>query len=390
MEKRYSKDMRTRTADISTRIQGPRMFVHVASRRRGDRPGAARLLPVAAATLLALFAAVPSLFGQSVPAGSATTTVAATTIADTTPRQILTDGLTAFSKADYTTALLRFRELTIHPGDPMFQPYAADGYFWVAKSAMALNRLDEAQRNLEYFLMNYPKLPAFVEASYLKGRLLFMQQDYQSAIQVFQKFISQFSTSPFIANAYYWSGESLYILGQFDSAKKLFLAVVDNFPTSYRVDAARYHLSLIDQKKREEELLKLLQWSHEEALRSLDDYQNQIRTYKEAIAAYQKRLAGQPNDGLSQEITRLSGQIHDLQGTLSQRDQTIQELQKQLADLQGQPQKPAPGAQSQAQSGAAPDSSGSYRQELLDMQQQTQQLKQYLQQEMQKQQGGAQ
>lgn len=363
------------------------MFVHAASRSRCDGPGTVKFLPVAAYLLLAVFAAVPGLFGQSAPGGPAATSIASTSVAASSPRQILDDGLSAFSKADYTTALLRFRELTLHPGDQAFQPYAADGYFWVAKTAMALNRLDEAQRNLEYFILNFPKHPAFVEASYLKGRLLFMQQDYQSAIQVFQRFISQFSTSPFIANAYYWSAESLYDLGQFDSAKKLFLAVVDNFPTSYRVDAARYHLSLIDQKTREEELLKLLQWSHEEALRSVDDYQTQINTYKEAIAAYQKRLAGQPNDGLSQEITRLSGQIHDLQGTLSQRDQTIQALQKQITDLLAQLQRPAPAVQPAAQTPSAPQSSNSYRQELLDMQQQTEQLKQYLQQEMQKQQG---
>ncbi|WP_455381790.1 tetratricopeptide repeat protein, partial [Salinispira pacifica] len=236
------------------------------------------------------------------------------------------------------------------------------------------------------FLMHYPDHSAFVQANYLKGRLLFLQQDYQSAIQVFLKFIAQFSSSPFIANAFYWSGEALYNLGHFDEAKKLFLAVVDNFPASYRVEAARYHLSLIDQKRREEELLKLLQWSHEEALRSVDNYQTQIRTYKEAIAAYQKRIAGEGSDALSKEISRLSSQINDLQTTLTQREQTIQDLRKQIADLQAELGKSAAPASTQ---GAAQPSQ-SYRDELLNMRQQTQELKQYLEQQLKQQQGGSQ
>lgn len=377
MEKRYWKDMRTRTFEISTRSQGKHLC----------RRAARACLPVA----LLLIAALPVLAQTSTSSSqgaqlSAGITVAADTStgADSTqqassPRQLLNDGLSAFSHSDYSTAILKFRELTIHPSDLAFQPYEGDGYFWVAKTAMALGRLDEAQRNLEYFLMHFQKNSAFVEANYLKGRLLFMQQDFQSAIQVFQKFISQFSGSPFVANAYYWSGEALYDLGHFDEAKKLFLAVVDNYPASYRVEAARYHLSLIDQKRREEELLKLLQWSHEESLRSVDEYQNQIKTYKEAISAYQKKLAGEAGDGMSQEISRLGSQISDLQNTLSQREQTIQDLRKQIADLQSQLQKTG----ASAAPPATEQPGQSYRQELLDMRGQTEQLQQYLQQQMQ-------
>ena len=53
---------------------------------------------------------------------------------------------------------------------------------------------------------------------------------------------------------------------------------------------------MIKQKKIESELLALLQWSHEEALRTSEDYQKTIRTYEYTLNMYQKRIAELSNN----------------------------------------------------------------------------------------------
>ncbi|HUX50134.1 MAG TPA: tetratricopeptide repeat protein [Spirochaetia bacterium] len=319
-----------------------------------------------------LAAAAPAASAQAAPVETAQT-----------PEQLLTAGVKAFSQSAYSAALPKFRELTAHAGDTSFVPYAADGYFWLGKTSLALNDLNEAQQNIEYFLMHYPHHPAYPEADYLKARILFLQQDYQQAIQAFQDFIARFPSSPFIASAYYWSAESLYDLGQLDSARKLFIAVVQQYPTSSRAEAAQYRLSLIAQKGREEELLKLLQWSHEESLQAVDDFQQKEKTYQEAILAYQKQLSGQGGNALTEEVTRLSGQIQQLQATISDRDQTIKSLTQKIADLQAQIS--GTGASTPQASQPATDAQ---REELLNLRQRATALKQYFQSELNKSQGG--
>ena len=318
---------------------------------------------------LAILAA-PVVFAQSPPAGT-----------DQSPEQLLTAGVKAFSQSAYAAALPKFHELTAHAGDPAFAPYMADGYFWVGKTSLALNDLTEAQKNIEYFLMHYPHHPAYPEADYLRARILFLQQDYQQAIQAFQEFIAHFPSSPFISSAYYWSAESLYDLGQLESARKLFIAVVQQYPTSSRAEAAQYRLSLIAQKGREEELLKLLQWSHEESLQAVDDFQQKEKTYQEAILAYQKQLSGQGGNALTEEVTRLSGQIQQLQTTISERDQTIKSLTQKLADLQ---------AQIGGTGTTSLPATDTQREELLKLQQRATGLKEYFQGELNKSQGGQQ
>jgi len=41
----------------------------------------------------------------------------------------------------------------------------------------------------------------------------------------------------------------------------------------------------------ETELLSLLKWSHEESLKTMEEYQRRERSYDQALIAYQKRIA---------------------------------------------------------------------------------------------------
>ncbi|MDA3951661.1 MAG: tetratricopeptide repeat protein [Spirochaeta sp.] len=256
---------------------------------------------------------------------------------------LIDDGIDAFSNSDFETAILIFREALLgEPGEAT----EADAYFWLSKSAMATGRLGEAERNIEYFLRTFPDHPHAVEARYQRGRILFMNEDYQGAIQAFTRFTETYSDSPFVANAIYWSAEALFNLGRLDESKRLFETVLRDYPTSFRVEAARYRIALIELNAREQELLKLLQWSHEEYLQVLDEFERRERAYQEAITSYQQRLQSAAGEDFREEITRLTTQVRTLQDLLRSREAEIDRLEEQLTSARSEPQGPVSGERS--------------------------------------------
>ncbi len=156
---------------------------------------------------------------------------------------------------------------------------------------MAIGKLDDAEHNLEFYLATYPGAADYEEALYQKGRLLYMQEEFENAIQAVQAFIAAYPKSSFVPSAWFWAGESMYGLGRLDEALAVYQKIVLDYPTSAKVEAAQYKVSLIQLQRREVELTKLLKWSHEELLRSDEEYQSREKAYVQAIEVYQQRLS---------------------------------------------------------------------------------------------------
>jgi TolA-binding protein len=224
------------------------------------------------------------------------------------PHESLEQGIRLLGREEYEPAILAFRNLIL---DPAAGGQKADAWFWISKAYLATGRLEEAARSLELFLANYPDHPGQPEALYQKGRLLFQQADQESAIQVLQGFISRYPQSDYVPHAYYWVGESLFALGHLEEAARMYGTVAERYPRSFKVEAARYRLSVIDFKRRENELRKLLKWSHEESLRTIEEFQRREKTYEQALVAYQRKLQEQRRKeeasagGLLEEVERL-------------------------------------------------------------------------------------
>ena len=246
--------------------------------------------------------------------------------------KLLSDGIEFFRNGLYKQAIINFRDILINPE---LYSYHADAYFWISKSYMVLGRLNEAEKNLEYYLMNFPAHNGYSEAMYQKGRLLFMQNEFENAIQVLTNFIDKYPNSIFLSNAYYWIGESLYLLGRLDDALKVYKNIVQNYPDSFKFEAAKYRMSIIEFKKRENELLKLLKWSHTEALKSLDEYQKKERTYEQAIVAYQKKIALQSTSANTtpSAVTEKDAEIDSLKKENSDLKKTNQYLESKVASM---------------------------------------------------------
>jgi hypothetical protein len=108
------------------------------------------------------------------------------------------------------------------------------------------------------------------------------------------------------------------------------------------VEAASYRLSLLEFKKREEELLRLLKWSHEEFLRTVEEYQRREKAYDQALTAYQQRV-GSPEqrqaeakalEELKAENTSLRGKLQLLETQAAGEARKTEQKASQLADLE--------------------------------------------------------
>jgi TolA-binding protein len=165
-----------------------------------------------------------------------------------------------------------------------------DAEFWLSRCFLETNDLVRSSQILENFLIQYPTHKYNEDARYFKGRILFLQEEYDKIIHYYSSFLTSFPDSPFASSSLFWVGEALYFMGRFDEAGEIYNNLLENYPRSVKTEASRYRLSLIEYRYREEELLKLLQWSHEEFMKSTGDYEQKEKEFNQALAVYQEKL----------------------------------------------------------------------------------------------------
>ncbi|MAG14179.1 MAG: hypothetical protein CMN78_06245 [Spirochaetales bacterium] len=236
-------------------------------------------------------------------------------------------GISIFGSGRYDEALRVFREIILDSG---LREHHSDAYFWIAKSYIALGQFENASKNLEFFVGEFPDNENYPESLYQRGRLSFLTGEYEASIRALKLFIESYPQSPFVANSYFWVGESLYALGQFDSALEIFSIVAKQYSTSYKVEAARYRISVIELKERERELLKLLKWSHEEYLKALEEFDRKERGYEQALVTYQRTIRDlESRDfetqilSMTQRITVLQSQLEEYRGQLAEAESLL-------------------------------------------------------------------
>ncbi|MDA3850692.1 MAG: tetratricopeptide repeat protein [Spirochaetaceae bacterium] len=199
---------------------------------------------------------------------------------------------------NYSRALNLFRDRNYSDAYTLFyeesqndlSAYSGESLFWAAKSLQAMEKWEEASLMMDRFLITEPDSRYFEEAHYLRGRLFFLLGQYENTLEYFMDFLEDFSGSPYIANGLYWSAEALFQLGRIDEAQIVFSRIVEDYPESYKVEAARYRISIIELSSREQKLMELLRWSHEEFLKSSQENLESKQEYEEAIRAYQNQI----------------------------------------------------------------------------------------------------
>lgn len=214
----------------------------------------------------------------------------------------LTAGLDAYTKSDWSTAILSFRRAVSLPGA------GSEPWYWLVMSELSAGEHETALSDIERFVVSFPADGRIPDVIYQKGRVLYLLGKYEDSIQTLYKFISSWPSHPMISSAYYWMGENLYATGRYDEARSIFTLILDSWPQSVKREAAWYRLAQIKESGREEELLKLLKMSHEESLKIIEDYQRREKTYEQAITAYQKRISDMIKDTRLGELEQQLGE----------------------------------------------------------------------------------
>ena len=197
-------------------------------------------------------------------------------------------GLDLFKDAKYEQASRLFKTVLFDINSTSLHGNSA---YWLARTYLEMEHLSAAMEIMEEFLLNYPDNEYNLAGQYYKGRLLYLDAEYDKAIHYFSSFITAYpNDNPFQANSLFWIGESLYTLGRFEEAEEIYREILSTYPTNIKVEASKYKLSLIEYKYREEELLKLLQWSHEEFLKSSSEYDTKEKEFNQALKVYQDKL----------------------------------------------------------------------------------------------------
>ena len=237
----------------------------------------------------------------------------------------ITRGIGLFGEGKYSEALETFNRVLTDSGSASSR---GDAMYWSGLSYIALGDLANARRSLDAFLKEYPRHAQYPDALYQRGRVSYMNGDYEEGIRILGSFLEKYPDHPFFSSALFWTADCLFSLGRLAEAESLFRTILKDYPDSVKYEAANYKLSLIRFKYRENELLTLLKWSHEESLRVIEEFQRREKAYDQALSVYQRKLTeagvegipeGTKPDSRDQEerIATLNARIDELTRALS-------------------------------------------------------------------------
>jgi len=257
----------------------------------------------------------------------------------------LSGGIQLYGQGLWDDALRELRQVKT---DGANAAQEAEAYYWIGLSELALGDYLSALRDLEAVERADPTSRRVAELAYHRGRACYFLGRFDEALVLLKRYDDGIPVGPDgrpsaqdaarKAQALYWMGECLFSLGRLDQAEAAFLAVTQDYPQSAKYEAASYRVALIGQKRVEAELLGLLKWSHEESLKTVEEYQKRERSYEQALIAFQKRIADIYKEEGIAEIeaanTRLRQQVSTLERENAQARQRLAEAEQRIRSLE--------------------------------------------------------
>ena len=196
-------------------------------------------------------------------------------------------GKESYLNNQYDRALTYF-ENALNESSSEYKPLI---YYWTGQSHMSLGNYSNADNIFDIIISDYPDTLESVNSRYQKGRISFKTNNYEETIDKMHTFLEISGENRLNGNAYFWIGESLFFLGHKKEALFFYKKVINEYPESYKYEASVYRSELIKLGEREDELLKLLKWSHEESLNERELFIKKEKEYKQAVLAYQRKLS---------------------------------------------------------------------------------------------------
>ena len=253
------------------------------------------------------------------------------------PQARLQYGVSLYGRGFWPEAVAELRQCYSETSDPAIK---ADALYWIAMTELAAGNYENSIRAMDELERVSPANTKYAEVPYHRGRVYYYLGRYDEAISLFRMYIDSIAVdvpgeSARKPAALYWMGECLYSLGQLDKAQDVFSLIVEQYPQSVKYEASSYRLALINQKKIEVELLSILKWTHEESLKTVEEYQRRERTYDQAIIAYQKKIAEMLRDSHLAELEASNAdyrrRLIEAQARIATLEQRIEEMAARAA-----------------------------------------------------------
>jgi TolA-binding protein len=238
----------------------------------------------------------------------------------------LQNGLRLYGEGKWKEAVAELRQAQ---AEASARAQKGEALYWIALAEISDGNYEASVRDMDELSRIDPENPRVQELPYHRGRAFYYMGRYDDAVILLKAYADGIPADTLENNArkssaYYWVGECLFSLGRLDEAAGIFSLVVDQYPQSAKYEASTYRIALINQKKIEAQLLGIIKWSHEESLKTVEEYQRRERSYDQAIVAYQKRIAEMLKD------TRLA----DLEDANASYGRRLSEAEAQIASLE--------------------------------------------------------
>lgn len=221
------------------------------------------------------------------------------------------EGCNAYAKGDWDSAVfLLERAITYTEYDN------PDTAYMLITAKIYSGDENEALKDCENFLLNYPNSIYEERVQYTRGKILYNLGEYEQAIVVLSDFCHRSEDKGLYPSALFYIAESLFAAYKYDEAEKFYEQIITDYPDSDKTSAAQYRMETISQRSREEKLLYLLKQTGEEYLAAKEDYERQLKLYNsDAINTTREKLveAQMKNKSLEEQIADLERQIASLE-----------------------------------------------------------------------------
>jgi tetratricopeptide (TPR) repeat protein len=230
-----------------------------------------------------LLLALASVYGQS-----GTTGVYYSGSASSVYAHRLRSGVNLYRESRWHEAL---NDLRIAQDEAINDQQVSEALYWIMLAQLGVSDFEAALGSMD--LLERFGGVRLIDSTYHRGRTYYYLGRFDEAVTSLTEYIEKAGAEDKarVSAAYYWVGECFLSLGQFERAAEYFRFITEHHNGSAKYEAAVYRLSLINQKKVELELLDMIRWSHEEALKASEEYQRRERMYDQALNAYQRQIA---------------------------------------------------------------------------------------------------
>ncbi len=148
-----------------------------------------------------------------------------------------------FNAGEYQKAILAYKEFIATYPSGMAVPEA---YYWIGKSALKLNRKEEAKYYFELVTNEYPNSASAIAAAIELGKIYSEQKDYEKAIALYDKVYSATEPSDKKAELLYQKGLALIELNKIAEVYETFNLLSTEYPETIFAVKARLELATFE------------------------------------------------------------------------------------------------------------------------------------------------